>query len=159
VRIFIGCVLACALILTAHAAAQSLVTEVAYATIRGTALTSSNSALPKATVRLRDARAGHILDTQVTDEHGSFAFRMIDPGSYIIEVVAPEQGVILAASGVINIGPGDVITAAVKLPVNLPLAGMLGGSTPTATAIAAQAAASGVLAAQVVGAPTCVPLE
>src|SRR5687767_12755602 len=45
-----------------------------FATIRGSALTSTNGSLATAAVRLRDARIGQIVATQVTDTSGMFAF-------------------------------------------------------------------------------------
>ena len=45
-----------------------------FSAIQGNALTSTNGALPDATVRLRDARAGQIIETQMTDQAGLFAF-------------------------------------------------------------------------------------
>src|SRR6266849_4246581 len=56
-------------------------------TIQGNALNSVNAGLAHATVRLRDARFGRIIDTTITDETGSFTFRVYDPGSYVIELV------------------------------------------------------------------------
>src|SRR5580765_568633 len=55
--------------------------------IQGNALTSSNGALANATVRLRDARIGQIIETQTTDQSGLFGFRTVDPGSYVVEIL------------------------------------------------------------------------
>src|SRR5436190_5131421 len=57
-------------------------------TIQGNALTSTNSQLADALVRLRDARSGRIVDSIVTDKAGLFAFRGVEPGSYLVEVMA-----------------------------------------------------------------------
>ena len=60
----------------------------ALTTIQGNALElDQRPADQHASVRLRDARFGRIVDTQVTDKSGLFAFRAIDPGSYIVEIV------------------------------------------------------------------------
>lgn len=131
-----------------------------FSTIQGNALTSTNSSLPNATVRLRDARIGQIIETQVTDQTGLFAFRSIDPGSYIVEIIAEDRASVLAASQVLSVSAGEAVSAVVKLPFKLPpFAGVLGSSTPTAAAVAAQAASAGVLATQVQGAPTCDTLQ
>src|ERR1700748_1369399 len=58
------------------------------ATIQGNALNSTNGALNDAVVRLRDARFGTIVDSQLTDKSGLFAFKSVDPGSYIVEVMS-----------------------------------------------------------------------
>src|SRR5579864_4855907 len=67
-------------------------------TIQGNALTSTNGQLANTIVRLRDARFGRIIDSQLTDESGLFAFRTVDPGSYIVEIMGADQASVLAAS-------------------------------------------------------------
>jgi hypothetical protein len=131
-----------------------------FATIRGNALTSTNGSLPAAAVRLRDARIGQIVETQMTDSSGLFAFSSLDPGSYIVEIVGQDQTSVLAASQVLNVGAGEAVSAVVKLPFRIPpFAGLLGNSTPSAAAVTAQAAASGVLATRVSGTATCENLQ
>ena len=93
--------------------------------------------------RLRDARFGRIVDTQVIDATGAFAFEQVDPGVYIVEIVRGEQ--ILAASDIISTNAGELITAGVRIPSGPPLAGVLGSSTSSAAVVAAEAAAAGVL--------------
>jgi len=119
----------------------------AFTTIQGNALTSTNGPLNEVTVRLRDARFGHIVSSQFTDKSGQFAFKGVEPGSYIVEVIANEQTVV-AASQLLNVNGGEAVSAVVKLPFRIPpFAGLLGNSTtPSAGAIAMQAAASGIAA-------------
>jgi hypothetical protein len=127
-----------------------------FSAIQGSALTSTNGILPNANVRLRNARIGQIVESQVTDRSGIFSFRSVDPGSYIVEVLGSDRNTVLAASQLLYVGPGEAISALVKLPFKTaPLGGVLGQSVSSATLITSQAAASGVLAAQVAGAPTC----
>ena len=127
-----------------------------FSTIQGNALNSTNGSLPNANVRLRNARIGHIVDTQVTDRSGIFAFRAVDPGSYIVEVVDLDRTSVLAASQILNVGPGETVSAVVKLPFRIPLfTGVLGNTTPSAALVTAEAGAAGVLALQISGAPTC----
>jgi hypothetical protein len=124
-----------------------------FPTIRGNALTSTNVVLPNTVVRLRDVRYGRIVDTQVTDNAGTFTFTTLDPGSYIVEVMSTDRTV-LAASDIIHINAGEAVTAIVKLPFRVPpLAGVFGNSVTSAATVAAEAAASGVLAVTVSGAP------
>ena len=121
-----------------------------FTTIQGNALNSANGSLPNSIVRLRDARLGQIVDTQMTDQSGLFAFHAVDPGSYVVEIVGNDQTV-LAASQVLNVDAGQAISAVVKLPFHIPpFAGLLGHSAPQAVTVMSAAAASGVLAAQVV---------
>jgi hypothetical protein len=122
--------------------------ERALTTIQGNALSSTNGQMNNAVVRLRDARFGRIVDTQVTDNSGMFAFKAIDPGSYIVEILSNDQ-TIMAASQLLNVNAGEAISAVVKLPFRIPpFAGILGSntSTPTAAAVATEAAASSVAA-------------
>src|SRR5450759_986285 len=55
-------------------------------TVQGNALSSANGQLAGVSVRLRDARTGRIVDTQFADKAGSFAFKAVDPGTYIVEI-------------------------------------------------------------------------
>lgn len=124
-----------------------------FSTIRGNALNAVNQPLPGTAVRLRDARRGHVVDSQTTDNAGVFTFTTIDPGSYIVEVMAADQTVV-AASQIIDVNAGDAVTAVVKLPFHTPpLAGVLGNSVSSAIVVTSEAIASGVLATTVAGAP------
>jgi hypothetical protein len=121
---------------------QALITQAkqrALTTIQGNALDSSNGRLANAVVRLRDARYGSIVDRQLTDKSGLFAFKAIDPGSYIVELMSSDKS-ILAASELLNVNLGEVESAVVKLPVRIP------AFTPGATAAVILAAAVGVAA-------------
>jgi hypothetical protein len=132
----------------------------AFGTIKGSALTSTNNELASSAIRLRDARFGQIVDIQVTDKSGLFTFPTIDPGSYIVEILGPDQVTVIAASRVLNVSAGEVISTVVKLPFStLTFARVFGNSPSTAVLVTAQAAASGVMATQVSGAPTCIPLQ
>src|SRR5579872_633310 len=82
--------------------------------IQGNTLSSTNGTLANAYVRLRDARIGRIVDTQISDKSGLFAFKAVDPGTYIVEIVDNQQSV-LAASQLLNVSAGDAVSAVVKL--------------------------------------------
>jgi len=141
-----------------------------FSTIQGNALTANNSALANAFVRLRNARIGQIVETQTTDKSGLFAFQSVDPGSYIVEIVDERQVSVMAASQMLNAGPGETLSVLVKLPSHgAPLAAIFGTSLATiglvtaeaasagvmATIITTRAAAAGIPAAEQTGAPTC----
>jgi len=119
----------------------------ALTTIQGNAIDAANRRMRNVLVRLRDARFGRIVDTQQTDASGLFAFNDIDPGSYVVEMLAGDQSVV-AASQLLNAEAGEVVTAVVKLPFKIPLMarGGRGANSSSAAALAAQAAASGVAA-------------
>jgi hypothetical protein len=96
-------------------------------------------------VRLRDARFGRIVDTQMSDPSGLFAFREVDPGVYIVEILGDDHSV-LAASQLVNVTAGDAVSVPVRLPFRMvPLGGVLGDSTTSAAIVAAEAAAAGIL--------------
>jgi hypothetical protein len=121
--------------------------------IRGTALDSTGRKLPKTPVRLRDARAGRIVESQITDSEGGFAFRALDPGSYIVEVMGNDQTV-LAASQLVNVNAGEAVSAVVKLAFRIPpFSGVLGNSAASAIAVIVEAATAGVLATTISGQP------
>jgi hypothetical protein len=124
--------------------------------IQGNALTSTNGQLPNTPLRLRDARFGRIVDAQRSDKAGLFAFRTVEPGTYVVEMLGPDQTTVLAASQVLNINAGESVSAIVKLPFQLqPFAGVLGPSVPSAAAVTSEAAASSVMAIATTGEPTC----
>ena len=115
--------------------------------IHGNALDSTAGQLANAMVRLRDARYGRIVETQYTDQSGMFAFKGLEPGSYVVEILASDQS-ILAASQLLNINAGEAVAAVVKLPFHVPPFAELMGTTTTqsAAALVLQAAASGITA-------------
>src|SRR5262245_53305286 len=48
--------------------------------IKGNALNSANAPIPRTLVRLRDAHVGRVIEIQLTDKSGRFAFNVEDPG-------------------------------------------------------------------------------
>lgn len=115
-------------------------------TIQGNALNATNGSLPDSVVRLRDARFGRIVDTQMTDKSGLFAFKVLDPGSYIVEIVNPSDSAVLAASQLISVNIGEAVSAVVKLPFRAAsYGGILGTTAPQAVAVTTSAATSGIL--------------
>jgi hypothetical protein len=133
--------------------AKSVVPRVASAksnvpsVIQGTALNSANGPLPDTLVRLRDARLGRVIETQLTDKSGMFAFRVADPGTYIVELLGRDRTV-LAASEILNVNAGDAVSAVVKLPSRMtPFVGLLNSLiAPSAALLATQAATTGIAA-------------
>jgi hypothetical protein len=138
---------------TTAARASSKATVGMSPTIQGNAFTSTNGNLANAPLRLRDARSGRVVAATVTDKSGLFTFRSIEPGSYVVELLGPDQAV-LAASDILNVNAGDAVSAIVKLPFRAPpFAGVLGHTATSAAIVSAAAAASGVLATTVSGQP------
>ena len=128
----------------------------AFAVIQGNALDSKNAQLANTLVRLRDARFGRIVDTQLSDRVGLFAFRNVEPGIYVVEMVAADHVTVLAASRLLSVNTGEAISAVVRLPFQMgPYANVLGSTVPSIMAVTAEAAASAVMSVTVTGEPTC----
>ena len=125
----------------------------AFSTIHGNAVNSSEALLPYATVRLRDIRSGRIADVTTSDKAGAFAFRGVDPGSYIIELMGNNETTV-ATSQILDLNAGQSASVVVKLPAQASrLIALLGHTTPSLLAVTSAAAASGVLASAVTGQP------
>ncbi len=125
-----------------------------FSSIQGSALNSTNGSMPNTLMRLRDARFGRIVDRMLTDKSGLFAFRGIAPGSYVVEMMGLTNEAVVAATPIIYVGPAQVASVILKLPFRItPFAGILGYTTLGAMAVSSAAAASGILAENVAGAP------
>jgi hypothetical protein len=125
-----------------------------FSSIQGTAVNWANGAMANTVIRLRDARLGRVVDTVTTDKFGAFEFRALDPGSYVAEMMSPANDAVVSATPIINVNSGQTVSTLLKLPFRMPpLGGILGHSLPSALAVTSAAAAAGVLAKSVVGAP------
>ncbi|MBW8861347.1 MAG: carboxypeptidase regulatory-like domain-containing protein [Acidobacteria bacterium] len=114
--------------------------------IHGNVLDATNGNLANVVVRLRDARYGRIVETELTDKSGLFEFRTLDPGSYIVELIG-NRSTVLAASQIMNVEAGEIVSAVVQLPLLSPLLATAGSSTvASAAAIVTEAVATGVVA-------------
>ena len=123
------------------------------APIDGTTLTSTNGVLANAKVRLRDARFGRVIDRQISDRHGMFAFRNVAPGEYIAELLSADESETLVTSDVLILNGGDSAAIVLKLPFRIsPFAAGLSSASPRAIALTLAAGASGVLATAVIAA-------
>jgi hypothetical protein len=120
--------------------------DTAFSTIQVTVLDAGSRPLANAPIRLRDARVGRIVSAQLADHQGQFVFRTIDPGSYVVELLSADSAV-LAASSILNVNAGEVVSTVLKLPGRRALlAGLLGNNSAQAAVIAAAAATAGILA-------------
>jgi hypothetical protein len=121
----------------------------AFARITGTALDANHKPLSNRAVRLRDTRSGKIVAMALTDRGGLFAFQDVDPGNYVVELIATDETV-LAASNMITVTAGDAVSTIVKLPIEVrSLVGLLGHHASAAAIVTSSAAAAGVLAVRV----------
>jgi len=77
-----------------------------------------------------------------------FTFEGVEPGTYVVEILGPDRA-ILAASQLLSVNAGDVLSAIVKMPFKVsPLAGFFGHTAQSAAVVAAVAASAEVLAIQ-----------
>ena len=127
------------------------VTRTVFASVEGSALSSQSAALPQALVRLRDARIGRIVASQLTDEHGLFRFRPVDRGTYIVELMA-DSHTIVAASALANVNAGEVAQTTVRQHDDLSAVGQVASHRQAAVgAVTSAAALIGIPASQVTG--------
>ena len=118
--------------------------ESAFSTIQGNAGDGAGHSMANSVVRLRDARLGRIVDTLTTDKSGAFAFKGVDPGNYVVELMSPSSTV-LTASPMLSVNAGEVVSAALRLPFVPPFAGLFGQNAAQATVLTSAAASTGVL--------------
>ncbi len=97
-----------------------------FALIEGVVVDRFGTAVPNSLVRVRDARNGRVSENRVTDKLGAFAFRPVDPGTYVVEALSNARA-LLAASSLINIDAGDTAKVVVRLPAEPSQLGSLFG--------------------------------
>jgi hypothetical protein len=118
------------------------------AIIQGNAVGTIGEALSQVPVRLRDARMGRDIEIEITDRTGFFTFAEIEPGSYIVELLADDRRV-LSTSEIIHVGGGDTAATIVRLS-GRPTGASNRGAIAALSAIAAGA---GVLGKTATGSP------
>ena len=122
------------------------VNQVSFGTVEGKALDASGKAVKNTTVRLRDVRTAQIVDTKQTDNSGTFVFKNIEPGNYVVELV--QNGQVLAASGMLTVNSGEGLMTTIVVAGSKSGTSILGMSIPVAAIVMGSAAAAGVLAVQ-----------
>lgn len=117
----------------------------AFGTIQGRALDSAGRPLVENAVRLRDARAGRVAEPLLTGRYGEFAFRPVEPGTYVAELIGPNRRVV-ATSELVSVEAGDTRSVTIRMAsITAPFGGLLGGTVGEAGAIITAATAAGVL--------------
>ena len=77
-----------AAVLAARARRAGAVTrDVRGVTVVGVAWTSAHTPIPNPHLQLRDVLSGRVTATTVGNEKGEFAFREVDSGTYLVELV------------------------------------------------------------------------
>jgi len=111
----------------------------------GTARDAGDDLLGELKVQLRDLQSGTVKHATTTNADGTFAFRGIEPGTYVVEAVLAD-GAVAAISEATTVGSGEVVQTLVRLTSRTRAFGWWAGST--ANSVVAQAAGSGVLAVE-----------
>ncbi len=84
--------------------------------------TANNSAIPDATVQLRNTLTGRIELVAQTNAAGEFAFNNVAGGSYVIEYASEQAGSALAALGhPFTVAPGQTVATFVRMSNALPI--------------------------------------
>jgi hypothetical protein len=127
----------------ATATGMSRTVHVRSGSIMGSAWKADNSPIPFAKLRLRNVVSGQIQAHTIADELGKFAFKLVEPGSYVVELVS-EDGRILTVGHTFSVGPGEAAATFVRLGTKVPwFNGFFGNA---AAIVASTAAAAGVTA-------------
>jgi FtsP/CotA-like multicopper oxidase with cupredoxin domain len=111
--------------------------------IMGAAWHADNSPIPYARLRLRNAATGRMHAHTIANELGQFAFRSVETGSYIVELVT-EAGKVLTVGQTFSVAPGETVATFVRLGTRVPW--FNGFFANAAAAVSATAAATGVTA-------------
>ncbi len=106
----------------------------------GTTRSFNNSPISNARLRLRSITNGRIEAQLTSDAEGRFAFRAIEPGTYVVEMMEAATGAVVATSQAVTVASSEIMQTLIRLPGRLRSLGWWAGST----ASSAVSAASGV---------------
>lgn len=102
--------------------------------------TANNSAIPNATVQLRNTVTGQIDFFTQSNAIGEFTFNNVAGGSYVIEYASEQAGNVLALGHPFTVAPGETVATFVRMSNALPV--FLPDVTGNIAASAIQSAAS-----------------
>jgi hypothetical protein len=78
----------------------------------GTAYTVNLQPLPKVNVQIRNLKTGAPVNSMMSGSAGEFAFRDLQPGSYIVEIVDP-TGKVLGMTAPFSLGSAPMVNVSV----------------------------------------------
>jgi hypothetical protein len=81
--------------------------------LTGVAQDAAKNPLPQHTVRVRNVKTGEITNTTFSAADGNFSFSGITPGDYVVEIVNPVDGTVVAMSAPVSVAAGT--TAAITV--------------------------------------------
>jgi hypothetical protein len=119
------------------------VSAITTGTILGTAWRGDTTPLPQARMRLRDVHTGRGIARTNTDTDGRFRFDGVDPGAYVVELLASDDKV-LAVGDLFSVTAASQSITLVRLSAKAPWFGGFWGNA--AAAVIAAASTLGVTA-------------
>lgn len=107
-------------------AARGAATGAGAASARSTSVvgylwTANNSAIPNATVQLRNTVTGQIEFFTQSNAVGEFTFNNVAGGSYVIEYASEQAGSVLALGHPFTVAPGETVATFVRMSNALPI--------------------------------------
>lgn len=126
-------------------AARGAATGASAASARSTSVvgylwTANNSAIPNATVQLRNTVTGQVEFFTQSNAIGEFTFNNVAGGSYVIEYASEQAGSVLALGHPFTVAPGETVATFVRMSNALPI--FIPDVTGNVVASAIQSAAS-----------------
>jgi hypothetical protein len=104
--------------------------------VLGTAWRGDTTPLPRARIRLRNIQTGRGIAVAVTNSDGRFRFDLIDPGAYVVELLA-EDDKVLATGDLFGVAAGMQSITVVRLNTKSPWFGGFFGNAAAAAIAAA----------------------
>lgn len=83
--------------------------------------TAQNSAIPNATVQLRNTVTGQVEFFTQSNALGEFTFNNVAGGSYVIEYASDQAGSVLALGHPFTVAPGETVATFVRMSNALPI--------------------------------------
>jgi hypothetical protein len=105
-------------------------------TVVGTAWRGDTTPFPGARIRLRNINTGRGIATTVTNSDGIFRFDYIEPGAYVVELLAQDDKV-LATGDLFSVSAGMQSATVVRLSTRTPWFGGFFGNAAAAAIAAA----------------------
>jgi hypothetical protein len=106
--------------------------------VLGSAWRADSQPYPQARIRLRSVDTGRGVARTVSDADGRFMFERVEPGSFVVELLSPEDKV-LAIGDLFGVTAGGQVTTLVRLSSKAP---WFGGFFANAAAAAISAAST-----------------
>lgn len=124
----------------ARGAASGAAASAKSTSVVGYLWTANNSAIPNATMQLRNTVTGQVEFFTQSNAIGEFTFNNVAGGSYVIEYASDQAGSLLALGHPFTVAPGETVATFVRMSNALPI--FIPDVTGNVIASAIQSAAS-----------------